>query len=58
MNNTLFTLDIAKSRNTELIKAAKRHRLAKEFARQAQNKHGHKGHFGRRTSHSDETPMT
>jgi len=58
MNNTLFTLDIAKSRNTELIKAAKRYRLAKEFARRTQDKSGHKGHSGRRTSHSDETPMT
>ncbi|MFL6110177.1 MAG: hypothetical protein ACJ786_02320 [Catenulispora sp.] len=58
MNNTVFTLDIAKSRNTELIKAAKRYRLAKETARGAQNKPDHKGHSGRRTSHSDETPMT
>ena len=58
MNNTLFTLDIAKSRNTELIKAAKRYRLAKETVRRAHDKPGHKKHSARRGSHSDETPMT
>lgn len=58
MNNTLFTLDIAKSRNDEMIKTAKRYRLAKESARRAQDKSERKVHFVRRTSHSDETPMT
>ncbi|GAA2000501.1 hypothetical protein [Catenulispora subtropica] len=58
MNNTLFTLDIAKSRNTDLIKAAKRHRLAKQSARRVEGKSPDKVHSVRRSSHSDETAMT
>ena len=58
MNNTLFTLDIAKTRNAELIKAAKRYRLAKQSAHHAQGKSPDKVHSVRRSSHSDETPVT
>ncbi|GAA2012194.1 hypothetical protein GCM10009839_03100 [Catenulispora yoronensis] len=58
MNNTLFTLDIAKSRNADLILAAKRYRLAKLTARHARGKSPDKVHSVRRSAHSDETPMT
>lgn len=58
MNNTLFTLDIAKSRNADLIKAAKRYRLAKQSARRTQGKSPDTVHSVRRASQSDETAMT
>ncbi|NUP53601.1 MAG: hypothetical protein HOW97_40710 [Catenulispora sp.] len=58
MNNTLFTLDIAKSHTDDLVTAAKRYRLAKLSARRAQGKSPDKVHTVRRSSHSDETPVT
>jgi hypothetical protein len=58
MNNTLFTLDIAKSRNADQIKAAKRYHLAKQAARRTPDKSPDKAHSVRRSAHSDETPMT
>ncbi|NUR57908.1 MAG: hypothetical protein HOV87_04280 [Catenulispora sp.] len=57
MNNTLFTIDLAKSHNADLIQAAKRYRLAKS-ARYARGKTPDKVHTVRRSSHSDETPVT
>ena len=57
-NNTLFTLDIAKSRNADLIKAAKRYRLAKQSTHRPEGKSRDKVHSVRRSSHSDETAMT
>jgi len=58
MNNTLLTLDIVKAHNADLIKAAKRHRLAKQSVRRVVGKTPEKVHNVRRTSHSDETSMT
>jgi hypothetical protein len=58
MNDTLFTLEIAKTRNAEFIRAAKRYRLAKQSARHGQGKSPDKVHSVRRSSHSDETPVT
>ena len=57
LNNTVFNLDLAKSHNADLLQAARNYRLAKS-ARHARRKTPDKVHTVRRSSHSDETPVT
>jgi len=57
MNNTIITLDLAKTRHADLVEQARRNGLAK-FAVRGQGKSLGKSHTARRVSRSGQRSMT